>query len=69
VQKCTRDDPAAIRAAGDKQEPKRFASCDKARLKTPWQDRQTLFASRISPVMCNSFSPSCSWLSGTAENQ
>jgi len=25
----------------------KFASCDKARLKTPWQDRQTLFAPRF----------------------
>jgi hypothetical protein len=46
-----------------------FASCDKARLKTPWQDRQTLFVYRYSPVTRDSFSPSCSWLSGVAENQ
>jgi len=32
-------------AAGDKQEPTKVASCDKARFETPWQDRQTLFAS------------------------
>jgi hypothetical protein len=38
-------DPAAIRAVGDKREPIVIASCDKARFETPWQDRQTLFAS------------------------
>ena len=39
-------EPAAIGAAGNWQEPIRIASCDKARFETPWQDRQTLFASR-----------------------
>jgi hypothetical protein len=34
--------PAAIGAAGDKQEPRKLASCDKARFETPWQDRRTL---------------------------
>jgi hypothetical protein len=38
--------PAAIGAAGDKAGgTKVLMSRDKARLETPWQDRQTLFAS------------------------
>jgi hypothetical protein len=33
--------------AGDKREPRKLASCDKARFETPWQDRQTLLQPRV----------------------
>jgi hypothetical protein len=54
-------------AAGNLARADKDRSCDKARFETPWQDRQTLLFSRVA-VARDSFSPSCSWLSGLAEN-
>jgi hypothetical protein len=34
-------------AAGDKRVPKRFGPATRLRFETPWQDRQTLFASPL----------------------
>jgi hypothetical protein len=50
-------------AAGDKQEPIRIASLQMCKVRNAYeQDRKTLLLRK------RSLSPSCSWLSGLAEN-